>query len=622
MPAMMLTEAPAEILRQTASDVAVSGTFARLRADNAIPAWDGEAAAPADSVIMMVDDEELNLEVLQTLLEDAGYRRFVPTSDPLRAMDLLAEYEPDVVLLDLMMPGLSGFEILRLMRADDALRHVPVVVLTSSTDSDTKLQALELGATDFLAKPVDASELALRLRNTLSAKAYRDRLANYDAVTGLPNGRLFTARLEAALRGAAHGGAGGAVLQLNLSRFRQVSDAFGVSIADSLLKGVATRLDLGLRASGAVSLDGNEGVRATLCRFGGDEFTVLLTGPGSGEAAEATARALLATLAGSFDAAGREVALRGSVGIALFPDDGMESSMLVSNAGVALRHAEEEGGGCFRFYSRELNLRSVRRLSMEGELRRAIERDELRLVFQPKVSVSTGRGTSAEVLVRWQHPERGLIGPTEFIPLAEDTGLIVPLGEWVLRATCRQIRAWRDAGLRVPRISINVAGQQFRGGALTATVTAALAESGIPAQQIGLELTESEMMEDAPANVRTLHELKTIGVTLAIDDFGTGYSSLSYLKRFPLDELKIDRSFVHRVDADPDNHAIVAAIIGMAHGLGLVAVAEGVETREELEVLRRHGCDECQGFLFSRPIALEVFTRLLGGTQPSGQRAA
>ncbi len=236
--------------------------------------------------------------------------------------------------------------------------------------------------------------------------------------------------------------------------------------------------------------------------------------------------------------------------------------------------------------------------------------------------MTSGRGTSAEVLVRWEHPERGLVGPTEFIPLAEETGLIVPLGEWVLRATCRQIGAWRDAGLRVPRISINVAGQQFRGGALTATVTAALAESGIPAQQIGLELTESEMMEDAPANVRTLHELKAIGVTLAIDDFGTGYSSLSYLKRFPLDELKIDRSFVHRVDADPDNHAIVAAIIGMAHGLGLLAVAEGVESREELEVLKRHGCDECQGFLFSRPIAAEAFTRLLARAPAAGARAA
>jgi diguanylate cyclase (GGDEF)-like protein len=617
-----MSEAPAEILRQTASDLAVSGTFARLRAGNAAPAWEGEAGSPADSIIMMVDDEELNLEVLQTLLEDAGYRRFVPTSDPLQAMDLLARHEPDVVLLDLMMPGLNGFEILRMMRADDALRHIPVVVLTSSTDADTKLRALELGATDFLAKPVDASELALRLRNTLSAKAYRDRLANFDAVTGLPNRRLFTSRLEAALRTAAQGGAGGAVLQINLSRFRQVSDAFGIAIADSLLKGVATRLDLGLRASGAIAVDGTEGVHATLCRLGGDEFTVLLTGEGSAAAAEPTAKALLATLAGAFDAAGREVAIRGSVGIALFPDDGMESSMLVSNAGVALRHAEEEGGSCYRFYARELNLRSVRRLSMETELRRAIERDELRLVFQPKVGVQSGRGTSAEVLVRWQHPERGLIGPNDFIPLAEETGLIVPLGEWVLRATCRRIRAWRDAGLRVPRISVNVAGQQFRGGGLTATVTAALEQSGIPAQQIGLELTESEMMEDAPANVRTLHELKEIGVTLAIDDFGTGYSSLSYLKRFPLDELKIDRSFIHRVHADPDNHAIVAAIIGMAHGLGLVAVAEGVETRDELEVLKLRGCDECQGFLFSRPIAADAFTRLLGGTQPPDQRAA
>jgi EAL domain-containing protein (putative c-di-GMP-specific phosphodiesterase class I) len=225
--------------------------------------------------------------------------------------------------------------------------------------------------------------------------------------------------------------------------------------------------------------------------------------------------------------------------------------------------------------------------------------------------VSTGRGTSAEALVRWAHPERGLILPGDFIPIAEETGLIVPLGEWVLRATCRQIRQWRDAGLRVPRISVNVAGQQFRHGALTRLVTAALAQTGVPAQCLGIELTESEVMEDAPANVRTLHELQEIGVNLAIDDFGTGYSSLTYLKRFPLHELKIDRSFVHNVHADADNHAIVAAIIGMAHGLGLVVVAEGVEAREELEVLRMRGCDECQGFLFSRPIAAEPFERLL-----------
>jgi diguanylate cyclase (GGDEF)-like protein len=614
---MMIAEAPSDLLLRPAADIASSGTFARLRADNASTDSDFDAAQPADSTIMMVDDEEVNLDVIQALLEDAGYRRFVPTSEPLQALEMLAEHRPDVLLLDLMMPGLSGFELLKMMRADDALRHTPVIVLTSSTDAETKLQALELGATDFLAKPVDPSELALRLRNTLSAKAYRDRLANYDLVTGLPNRRLFTERLERTLREVATGGTGGAVLQIHLGRFRQISDAFGLGVGDSLLKAVALRLDLGLRASGLA-----DGVTPSLYRLGGDEFTVLLTGLAKGEAVVPIAQSLLNAMAGAFRAGGQDVFIAPSIGATVFPEDGMEAGVLVSNAGVAMRHAEEQGGTCFRFFSKSLNARSVQRLSMESELRRAVERDELRLVYQPKVRVQTGRGTSAEALVRWMHPERGMVGPNEFIPVAEETGLIVPLGEWVLRAACAQIKAWQKANLRVPRISVNVSGAQFRAQKLSRVVAGILQSSGVDAHYLTLELTESAIMDDAPANVRTLHELKDLGVHLAIDDFGTGYSSLSYLKRFPLDELKIDRSFVSHVDSDPDNHAIVAAIIAMAHGLGLVAVGEGVETQEQLAVLKMRGCDECQGYLFSKPLATDGFTKLLGGTAAPQPRAA
>jgi len=614
---MMVFEAPTDLLLRPATDTATTGTFARLRADNAAVGFGADDEQPGESVIMMVDDEEVNLDVIQTLLEDAGYRKFVPTSEPLRALEMLAAQQPDVLLLDLMMPEMNGFDILKLMRADDTLRHIPVIVLTSSTDAETKLQALELGATDFLAKPVDPSELALRLRNTLSAKAYRDRLANYDLVTGLPNRRLFTERLERALRLVATGGAGGAVMQINLGRFKQISDAFGLGVGDSLLKAVAMRLDLGLRASGLP-----EGVAASLCRLGGDEFTVLLTGLESGDAAVPVAQALLNSMAGSFRAGGQEVFIAASIGVTVFPDDGMEAGTLVSSAGAAMRHAEDQGGNCHRFYSKSLNARSVQRLNMESELRRAIEREELRLFYQPKVRVQTGRGTSAEALVRWMHPERGMVSPVEFIPVAEETGLIVPLGEWVLRAACEQIRAWRVAGLRVPRISVNVSGEQFKTQKLSRTVAAAMAATGVDARYLTLELTESAIMDDAPANARTLHELKELGLAIAIDDFGTGYSSLSYLKRFPLDELKIDRSFVSHVDTDPDNHAIVAAIIAMGHGLGLVVVAEGVETQEQLAVLKMRGCDECQGYLFSKPIASDGFTRLLGGSPPPQARAA
>ena len=613
---MMIAE-PTELLLRPTTDVTSSGTFARLRADNAASASTFETDQPADSVIMMVDDEEVNLDVIQTLLEDAGYRKFIPTSAPLGAFELLGTHRPDVLLLDLMMPELNGFEILKMMRADDTLRYIPVIVLTSSTDAETKLKALELGATDFLAKPVDPSELALRLRNTLSAKAYRDRLANFDPVTGLPNRKLFTERLERALREVASGAAGGAVLQVNLGRFKQISDAFGLGASDSLLKAVALRLDLGLRASGL-----DDAVMPSLCRLGGDEFTVLLTGLPNGEAVVPVAAALLNAMAGSFRAGGQEVFLAPSIGATVFPDDGMEAGVLVSNAGAAMRHAEDQGGTCYRFFSKSLNARSVQRLNMESELRRGIERDELRLVYQPKVRVQNGRGTSAEALVRWMHPERGMVSPVEFIPVAEETGLIVPLGEWVLRAACAQINAWKSAGLRVPRISVNVSGEQFRAGRLSRTVAGVLQSSGVDARYLSLELTESAIMDDAPANVRTLHELKELGLALAIDDFGTGYSSLSYLKRFPLDELKIDRSFVSGVDTDPDNHAIVAAIIAMAHGLGLTVVAEGVETREQLAVLKLRSCDECQGFLFSKPIGAEAITKMLGGAPAAQVRAA
>ncbi len=579
-----------------------------------MPALNPDAdAEQADSpVVMMVDDEPLNIEVLQTFLEEAGYQEFISVTEPQQALGLLAERHPDVLLLDLVMPGMSGFEILERMRADETLRHVPVIVLTSSTDAETKLKALELGATDFLGKPTDPSELALRLRNTLSAKAYRDRLANYDPVTGLPNRRLLMDRLERMLRETARAGASGAIVHVHLDRFKQISEAFGLGIGDSLMKGVAMRLDFGLRASAASVATGKPNVK--LYRTGDDEFTLLLPGMGRGDDTAAIAQALLAAMTAPFRAGGQDLSITAGIGIAVFPDDGMEASALASQAGVAARHANEQGGKGYQFYAKELNATSLRRLSVESELRRALEQDELRLYYQPKVRAHNGRGTGAEVLVRWAHPERGLVSPVEFIPIAEETGLIVPLGEWVLRAACAQSKAWQKAGLRVPRITVNVSGKQFQAPQMTETVVSALKASGLEPQYLGIELTESAVMGNAERHIRTLHELKALGVTLSIDDFGTGYSSLSYLKRFPLDELKIDRSFVSGVDTDPDNAAIVIAIIAMAHSLGLSVVAEGVETKAQHEFLKSKACDECQGFLFARPMPAEAFGKLLAGS--------
>jgi EAL domain-containing protein (putative c-di-GMP-specific phosphodiesterase class I) len=323
-----------------------------------------------------------------------------------------------------------------------------------------------------------------------------------------------------------------------------------------------------------------------------------------------------------FRAAGQEVLLPSSIGIAVFPDDGMESSALLSNAGVAMRHAKQEGGKGVCFYARNLNAGSIARLSIEGELRRAIENDELCLFFQPKVRVQNGRGTGAEALVRWNHSSRGLLLPGEFIPVAEESGLIVPLGDWVLRKACAQIKTWQSAGMRVPRISVNVSSKQFKARTVTESVVGALKASGINPQHLGLEITEGAIMDHAERNVRTLHELKALGLTLSIDDFGTGYSSLSYLKRFPIDELKIDRSFVTDVDKNPDDAAIVIAVIAMAHCLGLAVVAEGVETQAQRDFLAGRGCDEAQGYLYSKPISAEAFGSLLAGSAIKRKTAA
>ena len=567
----------------------------------------GELTTLTDALVMMVDDEPINIEVTQIHLEDAGYTRFLSTSDSTRAAAMLKDARPDVLLLDLMMPGVTGFDILREMGASGILKDVPTIVLTSSVDAETKLEVLELGATDFLAKPVDSSELVLRLRNTLAAKAYRDRLANYDLLTGLPNRQTFMDRLDWALRNSERNGAGGAVLHLGLDEFRRVNEALGPAAGDAVLRELAQRLELALRRTDTVMRVPDEAPRPSLSRMSGDEFMLLLPVAGTSDDTTRVADRIRETVAAPVHCEGHELSITCSVGIALFPADGGTPDDLVKNADTALRYAKECGRNTMRFYSSELNARALQKLSLTNELRHAIERGELRLYYQPKVALATGEIVGAEALVRWQHPQRGLVPPGEFIPLAEETGLVVPLGNWVMREACRQSRAWQDAGFRVPRISVNVSSHQFRQGNLTALVGDIIARTGADARFLTLELTEGVIMDNAAANLEVLHQLKAKGVKLSIDDFGTGYSSLSYLNKFPLDELKIDRSFVMEIRDAGDRAAIITAIIAMAHSLGLSVVAEGVETDPQHAFLKAEGCDEFQGYLKSRPLPADQF---------------
>jgi diguanylate cyclase (GGDEF)-like protein len=564
-----------------------------------------------NATVMMVDDEPTTTEILQAFLEDEGYRHVVTTNQSTRALDLLAYENPDVLLLDLKMPDVTGFDILTAMRTHTTFRYIPVIVLTSSDDSETKLAALQLGATDFLAKPVDPSELALRLRNTLAAKAYQDRLTYYDVVTGLPNRRMFMDRLVWSLQHAKRHDKSCAVLHVDLDRFKQINDTLGHRVGDDLLHGVGQRLVQCIRAIDTVKAPQVQDSQTSLARLGGDEFTILLPDLARAEGAAQVARRILTILEDPFHIEAHEIFVTPSIGIAVFPDDGEDAETLLKHADIAMYHAKQHGRNTSEFYSRSMNVRSLERLELENQLRRALERHELRLFYQPKVNIRTGQIIGAEALLRWQHPERGMVPPGEFIPVAEETGLIVLLGEWVLDTACKQHKAWQAAGLGSPRMAVNVSIRQFGEGKFLQTVHDILHSSGLEPQYLTLELTESMLMGNAKENVDMLHRLKEMRVKLSIDDFGTGYSSLSYLKQFPLDELKVDRSFVSEIQSEVDDAPLVTAIIAMAHGLGLTVVAEGVETACQLAFLRDHGCDEYQGYFCSKPVPEDEFAALL-----------
>ncbi len=561
----------------------------------------------ANATIMMVDDEPINMEVVQTYLEDAGYRNFITISESNRAVGIIRQKDPDVILLDLVMPLVTGFEILEILRADAELKHIPVIVLTSSDDSETKLKALHLGATDFLAKPVDSSELSLRLRNTLAAKAYQDHLTYYDSLTGLPNRRRFSDRLAMALEHSRQTGVSGGVLHIDLDRFKQINDTLGHTVGDALLKAVADRLELRLRGGDAVGRFREDDIRISLSRLGGDEFTVLLPTIDSAESAARIARRILNALSESFDINGHELFVTPSIGISVYPNDGDDIDTLLKHADIAMYHAKQHGRNCYEFYASEMNARSMERLSIENNLRNALSRDELLLHYQPKVDIMTGQICGAEALLRWNHPELGMVSPLDFIQLSEETGLIVPIGDWVLRAACRQAKAWQTVRQAPLQMAVNVSIRQFLDPNLLTSIREALDDSGLEPQYLTLEMTENMLMENAASNIEALCRIKELGIKLSIDDFGTGYSSLSYLKQFPLDELKIDRSFVTEVQPGNDRAPIIDAIIAMARSLDLSIVAEGVENEPQLEYLRARGCCVIQGFLFSKPVTIDAF---------------
>jgi diguanylate cyclase (GGDEF)-like protein len=577
------------------------------------PTTRAETELLSSATVMMVDDEPITLDIVQAYLEGAGYQKFVTVSEPAEAMGLVASEKPDVLLLDLMMPVVSGFDILKSIRSDPKFQHIPVIVLTSSTDSETKLKALELGATDLLAKPVDPSELVLRLRNTLAAKAYLDRLASVDRLTGLYNRQMFGEHMEWTLRLAQRQGRSGALLHINVDHFRKVNEALGPALGDEFLQAIAKRLEQGVRDSDSIARVGEDTVSPRLSRLGGDEFAVLLVEVEKSENVISIATRFLKAMTEAFHIGGHELFVTCSIGIAVFPGDGMDRDALVQRASVALKYAKQQGGNMHCFYSADLNDRSLHRLSLNSAMHNAAARGEFQLFYQPKIDTRTKQLAGAEALVRWNHPQRGFVSPGEFIPLAEETGIIVEIGEWILGEACRQIQAWRADGLPAPTVAVNISGRQFAHKDFLSVLGSVLKRDAFDPKHLQLEITESIMMGDIKGNIQTLTEIQKLGLKLSLDDFGTGYSSLSYLRYFPIDELKIDQSFVKDIGAagKDNSSSLVVAIIAMAEALQLKVVAEGVETQAQATFLADHGCDQWQGYFFGRPMPAKDFTALL-----------
>ncbi len=572
--------------------------------------------------IMLVDDEPINTDVLQTYLEGEGYSNFVTTSESVQAIDIMRREKPDVVLLDLMMPDVSGFDILTMMRNDKSLAYIPVVILTSSDDGETKLKALQLGAMDFLAKPVDASELALRLRNTLGAKAYQHHLVNFDQLTGLPKRDAFMEALDSATIAMSSSNDKGAALHIYIDNLKSINSTIGRDSGNKMIQTFARRLEASAKAFASVQNAFDTETQIHIARTGGDKFTMFMGPLQNTQQAAALARKIEDDTNQAIKLDDRSMLASTKIGIAIYPDDGDNAQTLFSNAETAMSHIRDNGGKENHiFYSGSMNEESARVMAIETGLQSAIEKNELRVTYQPKVDIQTGKIIGAEALVRWISGDLGFVGPDQFISIAERTGQIIQIGEWVLKQACSQAAIWKNKYGFDFRMAVNMSIKQIHDSDMRETTKEALSESGLTANCLTLELTENMVMENAESNIELLRGLKELGIKLSIDDFGTGYSSLSYLQRFPLDELKIDRSFIEEIDSENARAPIVRAMVSLAHDLEMSVVAEGIETDTQLQHMRGLECELYQGYLRSKPVVADAFEELLDLDYPNTKAA-
>lgn len=547
--------------------------------------------------VLVVDDDRSTRSALRHTLQRDGFR-VEEAADGAQALMMLKRSQPDVILMDAVMPVMDGFTACAKIQELPNGRAIPVLMITGLEDNLSVERAFAAGASDYIPKPIHFAVLSQRVRRIIEANRAEKRirhLAYNDLLTGLPNRTLFFDLLSKSLEIAESKSGILAVLFLDLDRFKYVNDNLGHDVGDRLLVAVAHRVRRSVRNVDCVA------------RLGGDEFTVVLDELDGPAAAAAAAQNICRVLAAPFQIDGHDIFVTSSVGIAMYPNDGTDVSTLVKHADTAMYRAKKNNSG-FQFFEASMEHSISEHVRMESDLRRALENEELDVFYQPQARLDTGEIIGMEALVRWHHPIRGVVSPVEFIPLAEETGLIRPLGDWVLRTACTQLKRWMDMpDMPRLRIAVNLSVKQLLQSDFASTVENVLANTGLPPHFLELEITESTLMENAVDTLEALHRLRNLGVRLSIDDFGTGYSSLSYLKRFPVDIIKIDRSFVRDTPNDADDAAIVTGIIALAHSLRLEVVAEGVETEAQLTFLRDQNCDILQGYYLSKPIPAEKF---------------
>jgi diguanylate cyclase len=573
---------------------------------------------PAPTVLIVDDDPGARL-LLGTALEMSGFH-VTSAANGAAALEAFRARPVDCIILDVVMPGMNGFDTCTALRTLPHCHHVPILMQTSLEDMESVNRAYTAGATDFSSKGINPMLLAQRVKFLVRTKRTQDQLvasearvrylAYYDPLTALPNRQRLKQLLADQVEWAVLRQSGVATLMLDIDNFSRINDTQGPGAGDAVLKEVANRLQHCLRDCDRSQFDAVAGstagvIKDCVARTGGDEFGLVLPGVSTAEAADGVARRVQLTLARPFIIGDQEYPLSAAIGISVFPLDAADADNLINNADAAMHHAKKAHVGGMEFFKKSISTRAAKRMSLESHLRKAVERQEFVLHYQPRLSLETLQVEAVEALLRWPHPQRGLVPPDEFIPIAEQSGLIVEIGDWVLREACSQAKRWHDLDTSAWQVAVNVSGVQFRDGSLVRRVEDAIASAGIHPQGIELEFTEGALIEYSSAVSKAVASLKELGVATALDDFGTGYSSMSYLRHFPVDTLKIDRMFVRDIASrSAGNAPLVDAIIAMAKSLGLATVAEGVETDAQWQYLRDRDADQVQGYLFCKPLSI------------------